>query len=290
MILAASFLVLGQTTLTSPLEENPTSLCAYNTASVMEPQEKLENANITPEIVRSSKYCKEYFSIINVIKKVEASESTKTFLQICIKNQVIPKTFQDKRKPYGLNDEETLTWNKKVFETDTCYVALAYLKTKRQVKELIQNVNNQKQCFLKKICENNRTLFEEDFQLLSTNLRKKYFKSREEKLTRLKVLNQPSGRNSTSVIEQEEIIDCDESDSNNNSDATTENDATQSDSDSSTNTNKKPKRNRRWIPRPKYRRLKKKQLKSSINLVYNFSSLELSDAAKSLLNSNLTTT
>jgi hypothetical protein len=80
MILVASFLVLGQVTLTSPLEENLTSHCAYNTASVMEPQEKLESAYITPENVKSSKLCKEYFSIVNVIKKVEASESTKSFL------------------------------------------------------------------------------------------------------------------------------------------------------------------------------------------------------------------
>ena len=112
-----------------------------------------------------------------------------------------------------------------MFETDTCSVALAYLKTKRQVNELIQNVDNQKQCFLKKICENNRTLFEEDFQLLSTNLRKKYFKSREEKLTSLNSHIHPSGSNHSTEIEQEYNIDVEGSDTNNNNfeyNATTE--------------------------------------------------------------------
>ena len=49
----------------------------------------------------------------------------------------------------------------------------------------------------------------------------------------------------------------------------------------------KKRRNRRWIRNNKYRRLKNKKLKSKINFVYNFSDLELSDAAKSLLNKGL---
>ena len=293
MVIVASFLVLGQLTLTSPLEENPTLHCASNIASVMEPQEYLETVGTTPENVRSSKYCKEYFSVINVIKKVESSESTKAFLSVCVQKQIIPKTFQEKRKPYGLNDEETLTWNKRVFETDTCYVALAYLKTKRRVNELNQNLYNLKQCFLQKFPENEINLFEDDFNILSTNLKKEHSKSCEQKLNRMpcSVPIQPS---ETTILSENER----DSDNNNN---TSENDTTQSYSENETdaenntpeniadesNNVRNKRRNRRWIPRSKYKRIQSKKLKARINFVYNFSSLELSDAAQSLLNKGL---
>ena len=54
LILVASFLVIGQLTLTSPLEENPSLCCTFNIGSVMEPQENLGIANTTPENVKSS--------------------------------------------------------------------------------------------------------------------------------------------------------------------------------------------------------------------------------------------
>ena len=136
LIFVASFLVIGQLTLTSPLEENPSLRCAFNIGSVMEPQENLGIANTTPENVKSSEYCKEYFSVKNLIKKLQSSESTKYFLQSCLQNQLIPKTFQDRRTPYGLNETEQTIWNRKVLETDTAYLALAYQKTKRQMNTL----------------------------------------------------------------------------------------------------------------------------------------------------------
>ena len=54
MIFVASFLVFGQLTMTSPLEENQTLHCASYTESVMDPQEEHEVTKITPENVKSS--------------------------------------------------------------------------------------------------------------------------------------------------------------------------------------------------------------------------------------------
>ena len=49
----------------------------------------------------------------------------------------------------------------------------------------------------------------------------------------------------------------------------------------------KRKSNRKWIPKAVYRREKRKSLKKKINLVHNFSSIQLSEAAISLLNKGL---
>ena len=58
-------------------------------------------------------------------------------------------------------------------------------------------------------------------------------------------------------------------------------------SDVSNHTGRKRKQNRKWIPKSVYRRQKRKSLKKKINLVHNFSSIELSEAAVSVLNKGL---
>ena len=50
---------------------------------------------------------------------------------------------------------------------------------------------------------------------------------------------------------------------------------------------RKRKQNRKWIPKSVYRRQKRNTLKKKINLVHNFSSIELSEAALSVLNKGL---
>ena len=49
----------------------------------------------------------------------------------------------------------------------------------------------------------------------------------------------------------------------------------------------KKKRNRRFIPKNKFRRINRKVLQQKRNMDYNFSSLEISDSANSLLNNGL---
>ena len=220
------------------------------------------------------------------------------------------QNFQDRRTPYGLNETEQTIWNRKVLETDTAYLALAYQKTKRQVNDQNKILDDAKSHFLAHFNTTETNLFETDFQIFSNSLKQKHSKSREEKLTRMMTsVFQPSGNESApfsscssevpsdislgdETIDLEERIQTQEGsdDSNNNveSDATEydkENNSTESNSDR--NNTKKKKKNRRWIPRSKYRRMKKKKLESSINLIYNFSDMELSDAAKSLLNKGL---
>ena len=186
MIFDVIFLVLGLQTLTNPLEEYPTLLCAYNNESSMDPQENLEIASITPENVRSSKFRNEYFSIINLIKKAESSSSTEQFLQSCIQSQLIPKTFQERRKPEGLNDTENEIWQRQVTETDICYVTLAYEKTKRkscEICEKLQNVTENFKAHLSNQHEENAFVIH--FQSVRNKSKKEKTKQRENKLQRL---------------------------------------------------------------------------------------------------------
>ena len=50
---------------------------------------------------------------------------------------------------------------------------------------------------------------------------------------------------------------------------------------------RKGKPNRKWIPKSVYRREKRKSLKKKVNIVHNFSSIQLTEAALSLLNKGL---
>ena len=92
IVSSAILLVFGQLSTTSPQEQYPTFSCAWDIESVMDPQENHRSANITLENVRSSELCKEYFSVINLIRKVESSKSTKMLLNSCLECQIIPKT------------------------------------------------------------------------------------------------------------------------------------------------------------------------------------------------------
>ena len=88
IVSSAILLVFGQLSTTSPQEQYPTFSCALDIESVMDPQENHRSANITLENVRSSELCKEYFSVINLIRKVESSKSTKMFLNSCLEFQI----------------------------------------------------------------------------------------------------------------------------------------------------------------------------------------------------------
>ena len=127
-------LVFGQQTTTSPLEHQPTIFCAWKTESTMDPQET-ENAKITPQNVRTSRLGKDYFKIINLMKKVESLKSTSEFLRSCSGHQVVPKTFRETRMPFNLNQTEQIIWNRKTFETEMFLVNLAWGKSKRKSRE-----------------------------------------------------------------------------------------------------------------------------------------------------------
>ena len=135
--------MLGQTS-TNPLESEPTHLLAQKTESTMDPQEDNENVKTTPQNVRSSKVHKEYFSVINQMKKVESSKSTSEFLNSCSVHQLTPKTFKEKRKPFDLNPAEQALWNRKAFETEMLLVSLALEKSQRKYEELISNLSDKK--------------------------------------------------------------------------------------------------------------------------------------------------
>ena len=50
---------------------------------------------------------------------------------------------------------------------------------------------------------------------------------------------------------------------------------------------KKRKADRKWIPKHIYRKEKRKSLKKKVNLIHNFSSIQLTESMKSVLNKDL---
>ena len=286
VIFSAIILVIGQPTLTSLLEYHPTLCCSSNIGSMMELQESLGTVNITPENVKNSELRKEYFSVINFIKKNCSSESTKLFLQTCIQNRTIPKTFQDKRKPYGFNETESDIWKAKVEETDLLYVTLAYDKSIRNAAEVRNNLENAEECFLANLCNNEKEIFETHFLKYSSNLEKTKSRIRKQKIQNLMKNAQPSSiapvgeygndtENVTIVNDDSDTPVDEDNDTHEDSDTSVENSNTSVDEDSENlvdtldNENNvasvansqagKKKRNRKWISKSKYRRMKRRK-------------------------------
>ena len=255
----------------------------------MDQQEMLDNTRrddinrFSPINIKTSILSKDYKEIRKLLYKKNNISGTCDFLLKCLQHRIIPNTFQNIDFLDSLCENHQTAWN----DTTFTRIKIKLEHHKSRLLAASKNFNQLKVTFFQKLNPEEIISFEQHFNSIISTAEKHFKKKHDNKICHLNkrcdvTLMSDDGENVDATVSLDEIV-------TNEAEKVPEieisNEAPLENENLVNDQTKKPKR--KWIPRNKYRRLKKKQLKKKINLVYNFSSLELTEDMISLLNKGL---
>ena len=98
------------------------------------------------DTVNSNSEKQERTNLEHLIYKIEKTGSTVELLQSCLKENIIPRTFQDTRYSFDLSEEEKKNWNEVTNATSRILIEIALNKSKRHLVEQENVVKDKIQC------------------------------------------------------------------------------------------------------------------------------------------------